>query len=116
MRRAIDETNRRRTIQEQYNIENGITPQSIIKPIDMILVKIAEADYVTVPLEPEDPLEEMTTEQRERFLNDLEESMREAARKFDFKKAAEIRDRIKAMKSLTGMYEEAAASSADLRR
>jgi excinuclease ABC subunit B len=116
MRRAIDETNRRRTIQEQYNIDNNITPQSIIKPIDMMLVKIAEADYVTVPMEPEDPLEEMTPEQRERFMRDLEESMREAAKQFDFKKAAEIRDRIKALKSPSGIYEEAAASSANLRR
>ena len=55
MRRAIDETNRRRTIQEQYNEQNNITPQSIIKPIDMSLVRIAEGDYVTVPVEPEDP-------------------------------------------------------------
>jgi excinuclease ABC subunit B len=116
MRRAIDETNRRRTIQEQYNIDNNITPQSIIKPIDMMLVKIAEADYVTVPLEPEDPVEEMTPEQRERFMRDLEESMREAAKRFDFKKAAEIRDRIKVLKSPSGIYEEAAASSANLRR
>src|SRR5450759_5981582 len=116
MRRAIDETSRRRAIQEQYNIENGITPQSIIKPIDMSLVRIAEADYITVSLEPEDPVEEMTPEQRERFLHDLEESMREAAKRFDFKKAAEIRDRIKALKSPSGIYEEVAANSADLRR
>src|SRR5437016_8156824 len=84
MRRAIDETNRRRTIQEQYNLEHNITPQSIIKPIDMSLVAIAEGDYVTVPVEPEDPVEEMTTEQREKFIHDLEESMREAAKKFEF--------------------------------
>jgi excinuclease ABC subunit B len=116
MRRAIDETSRRRAIQEQYNIENGITPESIIKPIDMCLVRIAEADYITVSLEPEDPVEEMTPEQRERFLHDLEESMREAAKRFDFKKAAEIRDRIKALKSPSGIYEAVAANSADQRR
>ena len=46
MKRAIDETNRRREIQERYNLENNITPESIIKPIDMTLVAIAEADYV----------------------------------------------------------------------
>ena len=110
MRRAIDETNRRRHIQEQYNIDNEITPQSIIKPIDMSLIAVAEGDYVTVPLEPEDPVEEMTPEQRERFLRDLEETMREAARKFDFKKAAEIRDRIKVLRT-PGKYEESAGSS-----
>ncbi len=63
MKRAIDETNRRRAIQEQYNEQNNIIPQSIIKPIDMSLVAIAEGDYVTVPVEPEDPAEEWTPEQ-----------------------------------------------------
>src|SRR5271165_3776837 len=105
MRRAIDETNRRRTIQEQYNIANNITPQSIIKPIDMSLVAIAEGDYVTVSVEPEDPVEDMTPEQRVKFMHDLEESMKEAAKRFDFKKAAELRDRLKALKS-PGVYEE----------
>ncbi len=114
MRRAIDETNRRRTIQEQYNIANNITPQSIIKPIDMSLVAIAEGDYVTVPVEPEDPAEDMTPEQRVKFMHDLEESMKEAAKRFDFKKAAELRDRLKALKS-PGAYEEAAAGSTALR-
>ena len=105
MRRAIDETNRRRAIQEQYNEENNITPQSIIKPIDMSLVAIAEGDYVTVPLEPEDPAEEMTAEQREKFIAALEENMRDAAKKFEFEKAAQLRDRIKVLKSF-GIDEE----------
>jgi excinuclease ABC subunit B len=112
MRRAIDETNRRRAIQEQYNEQNHITPQSIIKPIDMSLVRIAEGDYVTVPVEPDDPAEEMTPEQREKFINNLEESMRDAAKKFEFEKAAQLRDRIKALKS-PRVYEESAAGSAD---
>jgi excinuclease ABC subunit B len=109
MRRAIDETNRRRTIQQQYNEENNITPQSIIKPIDMSLVAIAEGDYVTVPAEPEDPIEAMTPEQREKFIAELEASMRNAAKKFEFEKAAELRDRIKALKSF-GVYEESPTS------
>ena len=54
MRRALDETNRRRAIQVAYNVAHNITPQSILKPIDMSLVAIAEADYVTVPLETEE--------------------------------------------------------------
>ena len=49
MKRAIGETDRRREIQERYNMENNITPESIIKPIDMTLVAIAEADYLPVP-------------------------------------------------------------------
>jgi excinuclease ABC subunit B len=114
MRRAIEETNRRRTIQQQYNEENNITPQSIIKPIDMSLVAIAEGDYVTVPVEPEDPIEEMTPEQREKFIGELEASMRDAAKKFEFEKAAELRDRIKMLKSF-GVYEESQASSAGRR-
>jgi excinuclease ABC subunit B len=114
MRRAIDETNRRRAIQQQYNEENNITPQSIIKPIDMSLVAIAEGDYVTVPVEPEDPIEEMTPEQREKFIGELEASMRDAAKKFEFEKAAELRDRIKMLKSF-GVYEESQASSAGRR-
>jgi excinuclease ABC subunit B len=111
MKRAIDETNRRRIIQVQYNEENQITPQSIIKPIDMSLIAIAEGDYVTIPLEPEDPVEVMTLEQRDRFIGELEASMRDAAKKFEFEKAAQIRDRIKALKS-PGLYEEASVGGA----
>jgi excinuclease ABC subunit B len=100
MRRAIDETTRRRRIQEAYNVENHITPQSIIKPIDMSLLAIAEADYLTIPLEPdvEEPAA-MTLEERERFINELEEQMRDAARKFEFERAAKLRDRVKAMRA-----------------
>src|SRR5262249_54426207 len=53
MRRALDETMRRRALQRAYNEANGIEPQSIIKPIDNALIAVAEGDYVTVPLEPE---------------------------------------------------------------
>jgi excinuclease ABC subunit B len=98
MRHALEETARRRRAQQEYNERHGITPQSIIKPIDMSLVAIAEGDYVTVPLESEDAVEEMTAEQRTRFLAELEERMREAARKFEFEKAAQIRDRLKALR------------------
>jgi excinuclease ABC subunit B len=111
MRRAIGETNRRRALQEQYNEENHIIPQSIIKPIDMSLVAIAEGDYVTIPVEPEDPVEDMTQEQRDKFIASLEETMREAAKKFEFEKAAQLRDRIKMLKS-PKVYEEAQISSA----
>src|SRR5438477_8628551 len=99
MKRAIDETTRRRATQVQYNLENNITPQSIIKPIDMTLVAIAEGDYVTVPLETDEEVDAMTPEQRERFAGELEERMREAARKFEFEKAAQLRDRVKALKA-----------------
>ncbi len=101
MKRAIDETNRRREIQKDYNERNGITPQTIIKPIDMNLVRIAEADYVTVPLEEEKPdeVELLSGDDRERYLEELEKKMRESAKNFEFEKAAQFRDRIKDLRS-----------------
>jgi excinuclease ABC subunit B len=99
MRRAIDETTRRRNIQRSYNEANGIVPQSIIKPIDMSLVAVAEGDYVTVPLEAEDDAPDLPPEQMDKYLAEMEERMREAARKFDFKQAAAFRDRIKELKN-----------------
>ena len=98
MKRAIDETSRRRTIQEAYNLANNITPQSIIKPIDADLVAVAEGDYVTIPLELEEDLKEVAPEQMGQYLTELEEKMREAARRFDFKQAAVYRDRLKELK------------------
>jgi len=98
MKNAIDETMRRREIQLHYNRENGITPQSIIKPIDMSLVAVAEGDYVTVPVEPEQTDDELTPEQKEKFIAELEQRMRDAARKFEFEKAAQFRDRIKGLR------------------
>jgi excinuclease ABC subunit B len=100
IRQAVDETNRRRRIQTEYNEANGITPQSIIKPVDMSLVAVAECDYVTVPLEGGDEeTASMTPEERARFLGELEEHMRDAARRFEFEKAAQLRDRIKALRA-----------------
>jgi len=100
MRRAIEETTRRRTLQRAFNEANGIVPQSIIKPIDMNLVAIAEGDYVTVPLEAEEEdIAAVPPEQMDRYLAELEEKMRAAARKFDFKQAAAYRDRIKELRS-----------------
>jgi excinuclease ABC subunit B len=75
-------------------------PQSIIKPIDMNLVAIAEGDYVTVPLDvEEEDAAAVPPEQMDQYLAELEEKMRAAARKFDFKQAAAFRDRIKEIKS-----------------
>jgi excinuclease ABC subunit B len=99
MRHAIDETSRRRSTQLDYNERNGIIPQSIIKPIDMSLVAIAEGDYITVPIEKDEDTEEMSPRQREEFVVELEARMREAARKFEFEKAAQLRDRIKLLRT-----------------
>ena len=109
MRRAIYETERRRAIQHAYNAANNITPQTIVKPIDMSLVAVAEADYVTVPLDLEqEPELELTPERRDALIAELEVKMREAAKAFEFEKAAQLRDRIKTLKA-SGIYEEAAA-------
>ncbi len=97
MKRAIDETNRRRAVQVAYNTENGITPQSIIKPIDMMLVTIAEGDYITVPVET-DSEADLPPAEREKLIEELERGMREAARKFEFERAAQLRDRIKQLR------------------
>ncbi len=110
MRQAIQETERRRALQQAYNEANQITPQTIIKPIDMSLVAVAEADYITVPLEGDAEEElELTPERRQALISELEAKMREAARLFEFEKAAQLRDKIKALKE-KAVYEEAAAT------
>jgi excinuclease ABC subunit B len=110
MNEAISETNRRRAKQMAYNQENNITPQSIIKGVDMELAHIVEADYVTVPLDGvalDAAAAAVTSEaQLAELLGQLETQMREAAKKFEFEKAAQLRDRIKALKQqdLTGLF------------
>src|SRR5262245_8942043 len=97
MKRAIDETNRRREIQVRYNLENNITPESIIKPVDMTLVAIADADYVTLPVQEE----EIVTDDPEKIaeiIAKLETEMREAAKKFEFERAAELRDKARELR------------------
>jgi excinuclease ABC subunit B len=94
MRKAIDETNRRRGKQLAFNEENGITPQSIIKPIEATLVTAYEADYFKMPLNLEE-FEEYTPERLAETIARLEQEMREAAKKFEFERAAELRDKIK---------------------
>jgi len=94
MRRAIDETNRRRAKQTTYNEEHGITPQSIIKPIEATLVTAYEADYFKVPVNLDD-FEEYSPEKLAETIVQLDLDMREAARKLEFERAAELRDKIK---------------------
>ncbi len=99
MKRAIDETNRRREIQQRFNDENNITPESIIKPVDMTLVAIAEADYVKVP---EEEIEEAVIDDPGRLaetIAKLEAEMRDAAKKFEFERAAELRDKARELRA-----------------
>jgi excinuclease ABC subunit B len=99
MKRAIDETNRRREIQKRYNVENNITPESIVKPVDMTLVAIAEADYIPIP---EEKIEETIPEDPEKLaelITRLETDMREAAKRFEFERAAELRDKARSLRA-----------------
>jgi excinuclease ABC subunit B len=110
MNEAIGETNRRRAKQVAYNKENNITPQSIIKGVDMELAHIVEADYVTVPLDTvglDAAVSNVKSEaQLAELLQQLESQMREAAKKFEFEKAAQLRDRIRSLKQqdLAGLF------------
>jgi excinuclease ABC subunit B len=110
MAAAMGETNRRRDKQLAYNRENNITPMSIMKGVDMELAKIVEADYVMIPL-GEDDLDRATAgikneEQMAEMLKQLETQMREAAKKFEFEKAALLRDKIRSLKQrdVTGIF------------
>jgi excinuclease ABC subunit B len=118
MNEAISETNRRRTKQLEYNKENNITPQSIVKGVDMELAHIVEADYVTVPLDGSALDAAAASVKNEaqlaELLAQLETQMREAAKKFEFEKAAQLRDRIKALKQqdLAGIFSKEAGEAA----
>jgi len=110
MNQAIDETNRRRAKQVAYNKENNITPMSIIKSVDMELARIVEADYVTVPVD-DASLDAATAnikneQQLAEMLQQLESQMRAAAKKFEFEKAAQLRDRLRSLKQkdLAGLF------------
>ena len=117
MNEAISETNRRREKQVAYNKENGITPQSIIKGVDMELAKIVEADYVSIPLDAGELDAAVATARTEaevaELLTKLEAQMREAAKKFEFEKAAQLRDRIRSIKNqdLSGVFGREPAAS-----
>jgi len=99
MKRAIAETNRRREIQERYNQENNITPESIIKPVDMTMVSIVEADYVSVPADTVVEPELTDPEKIAELIQKLEEEMRDAARKFEFERAAQLRDKARSLRA-----------------
>ncbi|MFN4320134.1 MAG: excinuclease ABC subunit UvrB [Aquificaceae bacterium] len=97
MKRAIEETNRRRQIQERYNQEHKITPKSIVKPIKELLA-IEELDYVKLPTKlPKGVSSEEDLIER---INKLEKEMWEYAKRWEFEKAAKLRDEIKQLREL----------------
>ncbi len=100
MRNAMEETSRRRILQQEYNQENGITPQSILKPVDSSLVQMSELDYYQTPLIAEKIEEYGSLQEIDGKIHELEGQMRAAAEKFEFEPAARLRDRIKGLKQL----------------
>jgi excinuclease ABC subunit B len=100
MKRAIDETLRRREIQTAYNLENGITPESIVRPLDMTLAGIIAADYTDLTGSEADGMPEFKSqEELDSYIVKLESDMREAAKRFEFEKAATLRDTIKELRT-----------------
>jgi excinuclease ABC subunit B len=97
MARAIEESNRRRNIQLEYNRVHQITPASIQKNIDDILGSTYEADYLTVPVIAEEEAEYLTPERIQKKIKQLHKKMMEAAKKMEFEEAAVLRDHIKGL-------------------
>ena len=106
MKQAMDETNRRRAKQLAYNDAHHITPQSIVKSVDMKLAAIVEADYVTVPTDDVVPEKIHSEDELRQVVAQLETQMRDAAKKFEFERAAGLRDRIRALqqRELGGLF------------
>ncbi|OLC32288.1 MAG: excinuclease ABC subunit B [Candidatus Rokubacteria bacterium 13_1_40CM_4_69_5] len=100
MAATIRETERRRQLQAAYNAEHGITPESIRSSIRELLQTVYERDYYTVEVEA--PAEERfeSPAELERRIVELETRMKEAARRLDFEQAAELRDRVRALRKL----------------
>jgi len=100
MKKALDETNRRRAIQEAYNTEHGITPESILRPLDMTLAGIVGADYADLTDISADGIPDIKSqEELDTYIAKLESDMREAAKRFEFEKAAKLRDTIKELRT-----------------
>jgi excinuclease ABC subunit B len=100
MKKAIGETDRRRAIQEAYNAANGITPESIVRPLEMSLARIIEADYTDLTAGESEGIPEFKSqEELDAYVRKLESDMREAAKRFEFEKAAKLRDTIKELRT-----------------
>jgi len=99
MKRAIDETDRRRAIQVAYNQEHGITPESIIRPLSMSLAGIAESDYVDVTQAADGLPDFKSQDELDAYIAGMEADMREAAKKFEFEKAAKLRDTVRDLRT-----------------
>jgi excinuclease ABC subunit B len=101
MEKAISETQRRRVLQEAYNREHGITPESIVKSLDDVLGSVYEADYLKVSLEAAEPAAPYRDRHAlEAEIASLRAEMKQAAARLDFERAAELRDRIRFLEKI----------------
>ncbi|HEV8131755.1 MAG TPA: excinuclease ABC subunit UvrB [Acidobacteriota bacterium] len=100
MKRAIEETARRREIQRSYNLQHNVTPESIVKPIDASLIETYDSDYLELPKVAEELENFQSRDQINEEITRLEKLMRESAQNFEFEKAAGYRDRIKFLREL----------------
>jgi excinuclease ABC subunit B len=106
MKKAIDGTNRRRSLQQRYNKALGITPQSIKKEISDILGSVYEADYVTIPTVSEPEEEYIPLDNLPKAIKSLKKEMFTAARRLDFEEAARLRDRISGLEKRELVYRD----------
>jgi excinuclease ABC subunit B len=107
MKRAIEETERRRRLQGAFNRKHGITPQSIVKALGSPLIKIYDADYVDIPVAAE-PAAKYGAAELSRLIRKLQKEMREAAQRLEFETAAELRDRIRKLQEQELAFREPA--------
>ncbi len=98
IKEAMNETNRRRMLQKEYNKKNGITPQSITKRIDEVLTSVYERDYFDYLKISEDKDIYLSPEKRKKRMEQLEKLMKEAVQNLEFEKAASLRDELNKLK------------------
>jgi excinuclease ABC subunit B len=99
MRKAIDETERRRAIQRAYNEQHGITPHTVVRATDYSLAGIVDADYADITESADGLPEFKNQEELDAYITRLENEMRESAKRFEFEKAAKLRDTIKELRT-----------------
>jgi len=99
MKKAMDETDRRRSMQEAYNREHDITPESIVRPWNMSLAQIVQADYTDFSEAADGIPDFKSQEELDAYIAKLETDMREAAKRFEFEKAAKLRDSIRDLRT-----------------
>jgi len=116
IRKAMEETNRRRRIQMEYNREHDITPQTVKKDLNDILSSLAERDYVTVEVDLDKKIPDLQVEEIPGLIKQLTKDMFEAARDLEFERAALLRDRIKELEAAHIRFGQPGGGSRTARR